>query len=260
MARPIPQGSMPTWRKKRRSSIARKAWPTWGGRAITSTGSPMIAPRRAIGSPSAERMVRLGAATGPSERDSGAVNSSQRMASANSKAAILMMRLTSRTRDKGGWAGAGGSAVAAAVMAPLSACLGSHYQAAKRRSGLIRSGATPGTGQAAPVDQRLDDLRHGRRGLQAVAALAGEPEEAGRVGREAGGRDPVGGEGAKAGPAMGDAGDLDDWYNVRAGRRPRRCRNPRAARRTGRHRPRRPARPAAARPPAACRNRRRRCG
>ena len=40
---------------------------------MTSTGSPMIAPRRAIGSPSAERMVRLGAATGPSERDSGAV-------------------------------------------------------------------------------------------------------------------------------------------------------------------------------------------
>ena len=37
----------------------------------------MIEPRRAIGSPSAERMVRLGAAIGPSERDKGAVTISQ---------------------------------------------------------------------------------------------------------------------------------------------------------------------------------------
>ena len=90
---------------------------------MTSTGSPMIAPRRAIGSPSAERMVRLGAATGPSERDKGAVTISQTTISTNSKAAILSARFTIRTRDSGGWAGAGASAGAAAVMAPLVSML-----------------------------------------------------------------------------------------------------------------------------------------
>ena len=181
-----------------------KAWPTCGGSAITSTGSPMIAPRRAIGSPSAERMVRLGAATGPSERDSGAVKISQRMASRKRASAILMTRLTRRTRESGGWAGA--SAGAAAVMAPLSACFGADDQAAKRRSGRIRSGATAGDGPAGAEDQSLDDLGHGRRGLQAVAALAGQPEEARRVRSEAGGGGAVGGEGAKARPSDGRSG------------------------------------------------------
>ena len=51
----------------------------------------------------------LGASIGPSERDKGAVTISQMMASAKSAAAILIARLTRRTREMGGWAvGAGG--------------------------------------------------------------------------------------------------------------------------------------------------------
>ena len=71
----------------------------------TSTGSPMIEPRRAIGSPSAERMVRLGAAIGPSERDNGAVIISQIRISRKISKASLIARLTIRTRDSGGCGG-----------------------------------------------------------------------------------------------------------------------------------------------------------
>ena len=73
---------------------------------MTSTGSAMIEPRRAIGSPSAERMVRLGAAIGPSERDRGAVIISQtRISRKISRASLIALLDHPARRDNGGWDG-----------------------------------------------------------------------------------------------------------------------------------------------------------
>jgi hypothetical protein len=55
----------------------------------------------------------LGASIGPSERDKGAVTTSQMIASANKAAAILIARLTRRTREIGGWASGAATVVAA---------------------------------------------------------------------------------------------------------------------------------------------------
>src|SRR5438128_5294446 len=64
-------------------------------------------------------------------------------------------------------------------------------------------------GPIAAGGKRLDRGGHGGGGLEAVAALAGKPEEARSGGREAGGRHPVGDERSKPRPAMGDAGNRE---------------------------------------------------
>src|SRR3546814_7689203 len=57
--------------------------------------------------------------------------------------------------------------------------------------------------------QKFDDLRHGGRRLEAIAALTGQPEKTGSVRREPGGRHPVGDEGTQPRPAMCDARDAE---------------------------------------------------
>ena len=80
IARAIPRGSMPQWVRKRRSSIAMKASVTWAGSSVASTGLPILAPRSAIGVPSADSRVIDGGAGGSSDLESGAVNASQPIA------------------------------------------------------------------------------------------------------------------------------------------------------------------------------------
>ena len=110
----------------------------------------MIAPRRAIGSPSAERMVRLGAATGPSERESGAVKTSQSDRQHEEQGRDLddaLDQADARERRLGGGRFLGGR------VGGHGASVSMFRPAIKRKSvpGRICSGATPGTGQAPPV-------------------------------------------------------------------------------------------------------------
>ena len=63
-ARAIPRGSTPQCERNRRSSIARKASGTCDGSVSIATGSPTMAPLRAIGVPSLASSVTCGGATG----------------------------------------------------------------------------------------------------------------------------------------------------------------------------------------------------
>ena len=91
------------------------AWPTCGGSFAASTGAPMIAPRRAIGVPSAAVSVIDGGVGGFSDCDSGAVKASQPIAMTSSTTNAAAPRTTQRQmrrarsagRMRGGGEGSG---------------------------------------------------------------------------------------------------------------------------------------------------------
>ncbi len=79
------------------------------GSFVTSTGSPMIAPRRAIGVPSAASSVILGGVGGFSDRESGAVTASQTIAMTSRTMNAPSPRTIQRPHRMPGLRGGGGS-------------------------------------------------------------------------------------------------------------------------------------------------------
>ena len=85
------------------------------GSFAASTGAPMIAPRRAIGVPSAASSVIDGGVGGLSDCDSGAVTASQAIAITSSTMSTPSPRRIQRQslrRDRGGGATGGGATAA----------------------------------------------------------------------------------------------------------------------------------------------------
>jgi hypothetical protein len=97
-ARAMPRRLMPKWPWKRLSSMAMKAAGTCLGSSEIFTGSRMSAPRRAIGSPSTETRVRLGAAIGCRDFESGAVIASQATSSMKIARMARMIRFHPQPR------------------------------------------------------------------------------------------------------------------------------------------------------------------
>ena len=106
-ARPIARGSIPQCERNRRSSIAMNALGVSGLRRAISTGASLIAPRCAIGLPSALTSSIAGSLSGSSARPSGALTISHNRVTRNNAPAI-MNPIRQRWRRRGG-AGAGGT-------------------------------------------------------------------------------------------------------------------------------------------------------